>query len=119
MGGYPPHETGPGGFPRPGDAATNWATATEEVGRNIGVHLGRGGERGGGVQDNENIHSKKLEYGRVVYCGTTNSGPVQGGREEAGVMGGYEVVGTGDTWTGGGKGDGGGGGGQGCSGGVN
>ena len=49
MGGYPPHGTGPGGFPRPGVMATDRAAATAEVGRKVVVHLGGGGERGGGV----------------------------------------------------------------------
>ena len=49
MGGYTPHEMGTGGFPRPYGAATDEAASTGEVGWNIGVHLGGGGKRGGGV----------------------------------------------------------------------
>ena len=48
MGGYPPHETGPEGFPRPGDVATDRVDSTAEDGWKVGVHLEGGGERGGG-----------------------------------------------------------------------
>ena len=49
VGGYPLHGTDPGGFPRPGGAATDGAATTEEVGCKVVVHLGGGGERGGGI----------------------------------------------------------------------
>ena len=38
-----PHGTGPGGFPRPGDAETDKADATAEAGRKVGLHLSGGG----------------------------------------------------------------------------
>ena len=41
--------TGPGGFPRPGGAVTGRADSTEEAEWKVGVHLVRGGERGGGI----------------------------------------------------------------------
>ena len=68
MGGDPPHLKVTGGFPRPGGAATDGAVAMAEVGQKVGVHLGRGGERGGGVSAYGNLHSKKAEYGHRVYC---------------------------------------------------
>ena len=46
MGGYPPHGTGPGGFPRPGGAATYGVYSTAEAVRKVGVHLDRGSKRG-------------------------------------------------------------------------
>ena len=49
VGGYPLHGTGPGGSPRPGGTATDRAAATSEFGWKVGVHLGGGGNRGGGV----------------------------------------------------------------------
>ena len=97
VGGYPPHGTGPGGFPRPGGAVTDGEDAMVEVGRKLGVHLGGGGKRGGGVRAGGNLHLVKVEYGHAVYCNATNSGPVLGGGKEAGGMGRYEVVGTGGT----------------------
>ena len=44
--------TGTGGFPRLGGAATEGAASTVEVVQDMGLHLGGGGERGGGVQAN-------------------------------------------------------------------
>ena len=49
----------------------------------------------------------KAEYGCTVYCDANNSGPMQGGGEEAGGTSGYAVVVTGRDLPGGGKGDGG------------
>ena len=49
VGGYPLHETSPGGFPRLGGAATDGAGAMVGVGREVGVHIRKGGKRGGGV----------------------------------------------------------------------
>ena len=95
MGGYPPHGTVPGGFTRPGGAATTREASTEEAGWDMGVHLGGGGKIGGGVLDDGDLHLAKAEYGRTVYCDTTDSGPVQGGGEEAGGTGRDTVVGTG------------------------
>ena len=40
----------------------------------------------------------------LVYCNTTDSGPVWGGGDEAGGMGRAEVVVTGSNWPGGVKG---------------
>ena len=45
-GGYSPHETGPGGFPVPGEAATDGAATATEAIREVGVHLSRGDESG-------------------------------------------------------------------------
>ena len=92
VGGYPPYGSGPGGFPRPGGASTDGAVAAAEVRQDMGLHLGGGGERGGGVQANGDLHLELAEYGRAVYCDVTNSGPVQGGGEESGVTGRYVVV---------------------------
>ena len=86
--------------------------ATAEVGREMGVHLSGGGERGGRVWADGNLHSAKAEYGRTVYSNANDYGPVQGGREEAGGTGRDAVVGTGGTLPGRDKGDGGGGGGR-------
>ena len=44
----------------------------------VGVHLGGGVERGGGVLADGNLHSAKSEYGRIVYCDTNDSGPMGG-----------------------------------------
>ena len=49
VGSYSLHETGPGEFPIPCGAATDGEADTAEVGREIGVHLIGGRERGGGV----------------------------------------------------------------------
>ena len=94
MGGYPPHGTGTGGFPIPCGAATYREAVTEEVGRRMGVHRGRGDKRGGGVQADGNLHYVKAEYGFALYFNATDSGPVRG-REEVRGRGGDAVVGTG------------------------
>ena len=59
VGGYSLHCMGPGGFPRPGGVATDGESAMAEVGRKVGVHLGGGGEIGGGVRANGNLHLAK------------------------------------------------------------
>ena len=87
MGGCPLHGTGPGGFPIPGGSATDVEAATLEVGREMVVHLGRGGNRGGGVRADGYLHSAKVECGRAVYCDMTDSGPVRCGGEESGGRG--------------------------------
>ena len=76
VGDYPPHGTGPGGIPISGGAATDGADATVEVGRKVGVHLGKGGERGGGVRSDQKLHLAMAEYSCAVYCDVTNYGPV-------------------------------------------
>ena len=105
MGGYPSYGTVPGGFPRPGGEATDGAASTVEVGRKLGVNLGGGRERGGGVWADGNLHSEKSEYSCAVYFDGTNYGPVQGSEEEAGGTGGDVVVVTGMNWPDGYKGD--------------
>ena len=109
VGGNPLHGTGPGVFPRPSGAATDGVTSTAEVGHNLGVHLGGGGERGGGFRTDGNLHSTNAECGHAVYCDATNSRPVRGGGEEEGGMGRDAVVGTGGNLLSRGKGEGGGG----------
>ena len=83
------------GFPRPGGAATDGAAATLEVVRDMGVHIGGGRKRGGGVRADGNLHLAKEECGRAVYYNAADSGPVRGGEEEAGGTGRDTVVGTG------------------------
>ena len=46
VGGYPPHGMRPGGFLKPGGAATDWADAMEEVEWEMKIHLDGGSERG-------------------------------------------------------------------------
>ena len=74
MGGYPPHGTRPGGVSIPGGAATDGAAAKSEVGWDMGVHLDGGGNIGGRVQADGELHSAKEEYGHSVYCDAANSG---------------------------------------------
>ena len=76
VGGYSPHGKGPGRFTITGDVVTDRAAVTAEVGRDMGVHLGRGSERGGGVRANGDLHLAKTEYGHAVYCDVTNYVPV-------------------------------------------
>ena len=57
VGVHPLHGTGPGGFPGPGGAAADGAAAIVEVRWEMGVHLGRSGERGGGVRADGDLHS--------------------------------------------------------------
>ena len=45
MGGYPPHGTGTGDFPRPGGTAPDKAADTAEVGRKVVLQLGGVDER--------------------------------------------------------------------------
>ena len=44
-----------------------------------------------------NLYSANVEYGCAVYCDATDSGPVQGRGEEAGVTGRDVVLGTGGS----------------------
>ena len=76
---------------------TDVTAGTAEVGREMGVFLGEGSERGGGVRANEDLHSAKAEYGCSLYCDATNYGHIRGGREEAGGTGRDAVVVTGRT----------------------
>ena len=46
-------------FPITGGTSTDRADATVEVGREMVLHLGGGGERGGEVRANGNLHSEK------------------------------------------------------------
>ena len=50
----------------------------------MGVHPGRGGDRGGGVKSYGNLHLSKVEYGCAVYFDATYYGPVQGGGQGEG-----------------------------------
>ena len=120
MGGYPPHGTGTRGFIGPGGAATDREAPAEENRREVGVHLGGGGESAGGVWADGEIHLAKEEYVCAVYCYAIAYRTMWGGVEEAGYTGGDAVVVTGGHWPGGVTVDGGGGGkgGQGWSGGV-
>ena len=70
------HGTGPGVFLRPGGAATDGVATTAEVRQDMGLHLGGGGDRGGGVRADGDLNSAKSEYGRAVYCNATNSIPM-------------------------------------------
>ena len=76
MGGYPQHGTGTGGFPRTCGMLNDGVASTAEFGRNMGAHLGGGGERGGRVRSDRNLHPEKVEYGRTVYCNIADYGPV-------------------------------------------
>ena len=49
MGGYPLHGTGPGGFPVPGGVTADGEAPAAEAIWEVGVHLGSGGDNGGGV----------------------------------------------------------------------
>ena len=57
------------------------------------VHLDRGGERGGVVLADGDLHLAKVEYCHAVYCDVTDSGSVRGGRGEEGGTARYAVVG--------------------------
>ena len=97
MGGYPSHGTGPGGFPRPGDAANDGSDATAEVVCKVVVQLGGSGKRVGGGLYNGNLHLAKAKYGRALYCNVTDSRPLRGGKEKSGGTGRDTFVGTGRT----------------------
>ena len=79
MGGYPPHGTVPGGFPRPGGAAAGGEVTTADGRREMRAHLEGGGERGGRVKSDGDLNLAKAKYCRTVYSDATDSGPVQGG----------------------------------------
>ena len=100
---------GPGKFPVPGGAATDGEDTMVEVGREMWVHIGGGDDRGGGVWADGDLHLAKAEYFHVLYCDATDSGPLQGGREEEGAMVRTVVVVAGGSWPDKGKVYGGGG----------
>ena len=56
VGCYPPYRTVPGVFPSLGVTSTDGEDSTAEIGQEVGLHLRRGGERGGRVRYNGKIH---------------------------------------------------------------
>ena len=61
----------------------------------VEAHLGRGGQIGGGVENDGDIYPEEAEYDRALRCYAITPGPLQGNREEAGGTGVYEEVGAG------------------------
>ena len=43
-----------------------------------------GGSKGGGGHEGQDISPPETEYGRAIYCDTTNSGALRGGGEATG-----------------------------------
>ena len=74
-----------------GDTAKKTAT-TERPGWEVVLPLTGGGHEGGRAHRRPNVHRKKAEHGRAVYCYTTASGPLQEGDAERGSAGNTEVV---------------------------
>ena len=73
---YPRYGTGPESFPISDVAATDGVADMAEVRQYMGVHLGGGGKKGGGVRANGNLDLEKVEYYCTVYYDVTDSGPV-------------------------------------------
>ena len=67
-------------------------TGAEREARRMALPVPRGGHAGGGVDINQEIHSKQAEHGRTVHCHATASGPVRGVQSEGGREGADEVV---------------------------
>ena len=53
-----------------------------------------GGPKGGRGSEGQEIGPPETEYGRAIYCDTTNSGALRGGREAVGDTSSTEMVGA-------------------------
>ena len=74
----------PGRIPGQGSEAFDRTTALPVEGRKVVLPLPGGGPKGGGGRESQDIGPPETEYGRAIYCDTTDSGAMQGGGAVAG-----------------------------------
>ena len=65
-------------------AAFDRTAAPLGEGRKVVLPLPDGGSKGGGGREGQDIGPPETEYGRAIYCDTTNSGALRGGGATAG-----------------------------------
>ena len=73
----------PGRLPGQGSAAADRTATLPGEGRRMFLPLPGGGSKGGGGCDGQDIGPPETEYGRAIYCDTTDSGALRGGGEAA------------------------------------
>ena len=74
----------PGRLPGQGCTAFDRTAAPPEEGRKVVLPLPFGGSKGGGGREGQDICPPETEYGRAIYCDTTDSGDLRGGKAAAG-----------------------------------
>ena len=106
MGGVPKNGEGVERVHTWGGETANRTATTERAVWEVVLPLTGGGHKGGGSHRRPNVHKKKAEHSRTVYCYATASGPLQGGDAERGSAGNTEVVGSDEHRLGEGQGKG-------------
>ena len=94
MGPYQKDGICPGRLPGQGSAASDRTAAPSGEVQRMVLPLPGGGSKGGGVREGQDIGPPETEYGRAIYCDTTNSGALRGGGVAAGYTCPTAVVGT-------------------------
>ena len=84
----------PGRLPGQGSTAFDRTAAPPGEGRRMVLPLPGGESKEGGGCEGQNIGPPEIEYGRAIYCDTTDSGALRGGGEAAGDTCPTAVVGT-------------------------
>ena len=72
------------GVSGPGVTVTDRNSPAATGRRKLGIYLGGGGDRGGGVGNHGDPYMEESEYVCTVHCYTIFSGPLLGDGEEAG-----------------------------------
>ena len=67
-----------------GSTAFDRTAAPPGEGRKLVLPLPSGGSKGGGGREGQDIGPPETEYGRTIYCDTTDSGALRGGVAAAG-----------------------------------
>ena len=74
----------PGRLPGQGSTAFDRTAAPPGEGRKVGLPLPGGGSKGCGGREGQDIGPPDTEYGRTIYCNTTDSGALRGGGRRRG-----------------------------------
>ena len=84
----------PGRLPGQGSTSTDRKVALPGEGRRMVLPLPGGGSKGGGGCEGQDISPPETQYGRAIYCNTTDSGALRGSGEAAGDTSPTAVVGV-------------------------
>ena len=74
----------PGSLPGQGSTAFDRTASPLGEGRKVVLPLPRRGSKGGRGREGQDIGPPETEYGRAIYCDTTDSGALRGGGAAAG-----------------------------------
>ena len=74
----------PGRLPGQGSTSFDRTTVPPGEGRKVVLPLPGGGSKGDGGREGQDIGPPETEYGRAIYCDTTDSGALRCGRAAAG-----------------------------------